>query len=154
MRLWWIAALSVALAFLDIPRAAAGDTYRFASDPATGYAIEGVDPVAYFVLNEPLPGLAKFEFKWGGTTWVFLNEGNRAAFVADPAVYAPQFGGCDALALAEGYATVGNPYVFALYGNRLFLFHSEVNRFLFLSNPVALLDMAKANSNRLDCQAN
>lgn len=153
MRLWCIAALSLALAFLPLPPAAAGDNHRFAGDPATGYAVGGVDPVAYFVNKEPLSGRAKFELEWNETTWVFINEGNRAAFLADPLVYAPQFAGCDALALAEGYATMGNPFIFALYGDRLFLFHSEVNRFLFLSNPAALLEMAKANSRRPDCQA-
>ena len=30
-----------------------------------------------------------------GVTWRFVNEGNRAAFNADPEVYMPQFGGYD-----------------------------------------------------------
>ncbi|MBA5777240.1 twin-arginine translocation pathway signal protein [Stappia sp. F7233] len=123
----------------------------FAADPATGYALSGNDPVAYFIDHDAVPGKLAFEFRWQGAVWVFVNEGNRAAFVADPAVYAPQFSGCDPYSLAEGYATTGNALIFALFRQRLFLFYSEVNRFLFLANPDVLLAAAAQQADQLGC---
>src|SRR5690606_24809806 len=124
---------------------------RFATDPVTGYALGGHDPVAYFTDKAPRRGEAELEAHWRGVAWTFVNEGNRAAFVAAPEVYAPRFGGCAPYSLAEGYATTGNPLVFALYGERLYLFHSEVDRFLFLANPEHLRAEAEKNADRLEC---
>ena len=59
----------------------------------TGLAIDGFDPVAYFVDAKPKLGRPELELRSGGVTWRFQNEGNRSAFAADPAVYAPRFGG-------------------------------------------------------------
>jgi hypothetical protein len=49
-------------------------------------------------------GRPEFERMPEGTTWRFRNEGNRAAFAADPDVFLPRFGGYDPVALARGVA--------------------------------------------------
>src|SRR5262245_43101380 len=56
-------------------------------DRNTGIAISGFDPVAYFTDGAPLVGRAAYEFAYAGTVWRFRNEGNRAAFEADPDIY-------------------------------------------------------------------
>ncbi|MCA1243926.1 twin-arginine translocation pathway signal protein [Stappia stellulata] len=117
----------------------------------SGYALGGQDPVAYFIARQPLEGLPRHELRWGGTIWVFVNEGNRAAFEADPEVYAPHLAGCDPVALADGFVTEGNPMIFALYDGDLLLFHSEINRFLFLADPQSQMGAAKGNAARLGC---
>ncbi|MXN65435.1 twin-arginine translocation pathway signal protein [Stappia sp. GBMRC 2046] len=123
----------------------------YAVEPSTGYALSGHDPLSYFIGGRPRSGDPSIEYRWDGAVWVFVNEGNRDAFVTDPDVYAPQFTGCDPQALAEGYATTGNPMIFAIIDSRLYLFHSEVNRFLFLSNPSLLLEDARANARTFNC---
>ena len=45
----------------------------------TGLAIDGFDPVAYFVDAAPKQGRAELELRSAGATWRFQNEGNRAA---------------------------------------------------------------------------
>ena len=75
----------------------------------TGLAIDGFDPVAYFADAKPQLGRAELELRFGGATWRFHNEGNRAAFAAAPDVYAPRFGGYDPVALARGAPTAGHP---------------------------------------------
>lgn len=148
-KLWRVAVLTLCcLGFGVLARA---EGLSFAVDPATGYALSGNDPVSYFVDHEAVPGQARFELGWRGAVWVFVNQGNRAAFAAAPEIYAPQFAGCDPYSLAEGYATTGNPQVFALFRDRLLLFHSEVNRFLFLANPDVLLDAAAMRAEELGC---
>src|SRR5712675_2960511 len=75
----------------------------------TGLAIDGFDPVAYFVEAAPKEGRAELEFQSNGAIWRFFNEGNRSAFAAAPEVYTPRFGGHDPMALARGAATPGHP---------------------------------------------
>ena len=71
-------------------------------NPATGLAISGVDPVGYFTDGKPVFGRPDVELTYDGTVWRFENEGNRAAFKADPDVYMPRFGGYDPVAIAQG----------------------------------------------------
>ncbi len=146
--LWWRAAAAVVALFSGGPGAYAQD---YATDMMSGYALGGQDPVAYFIARQPLEGLPRHELRWGGTIWVFVNEGNRAAFEADPEVYAPHLAGCDPVALADGFVTEGNPMIFALYDGDLLLFHSEINRFLFLADPQSQMGAAKGNAARLGC---
>ncbi|WP_208980403.1 hypothetical protein [Stappia indica] len=123
----------------------------YATDPVSGYALGGRDPVAYFIDRMPREGDRRQELRWDDTVWMFVNEGNRAAFAKDPQVYAPHLRGCDPLALAEGFVTIGNPLIFALHEGRLLLFHSEINRFLFLSDPASLLAEAESRARAQGC---
>lgn len=151
IRLWSVAGLSHALS-LFLAFAAMAEGLDYAVDPATGHALGGNDPLSYFISGKPRSGNASIEYRWGGAVWVFVNEGNRDAFASDPDVYAPQFSGCDPQALSEGYSTIGNPTIFAIIDSRLYLFHSEVNRFLFLSNPSLLLEEARTKARSFDCR--
>ena len=119
-----------------------------AADPVvfnryTGLAIDGYDPVSYFVDGTPRQGRPDFELRSSGTTWRFVNEGNMAAFVADPEVYAPQFGGHDPLAIVRGAATPGHPLLWVIAENRLYLFYSEQARAAFASDPDSAIDAAE-----------
>src|SRR5262249_39159083 len=60
---------------------------------ANGAAIGGYDPVAYFTEKKPVKGDPQFSAEWKGATWHFASAANRDAFKADPAKYAPQYGG-------------------------------------------------------------
>lgn len=151
-RLWSIALAWLALASVSVlaaPRPAAA--LDFATDPVSGYALGGNDPVAYFVDRKPRRGQQKHELRWGDTIWMFVNEGNRAAFEKAPQIYAPHLTGCDPTALAGGFVTIGNPEIFALYDGHLLLFHSEINRFLFLADPQTLIESARDGAARLGC---
>ena len=130
----------------DTPAAGSGYTIpqRYVQvDAATGLAIGGYDPVAYFVDHRPRLGLPRFEFVWSQTIWRFVNEGNLAAFREAPEIYAPQFGGHDARALADDQLTPGDPKVWAVYGERLYLFYSPARRFSWLVAPDAYIRNAE-----------
>lgn len=122
----------------------AGDPLEgpFALDAATGFAINGFDPVGYFVEGRPLLGHNGLETRLGGAYWRFANEGNLAAFRRDPAVFAPRFGGFCVVAISRGAAAAGNPEIFAVYENQLYLFYSEGNRQVFLRDPEGVIGQA------------
>ncbi len=110
-------------------------------DPLTGYALGGYDPVSYFTDPEPLPGRREFEILWGGVPWLFASEGNMDIFLKAPQVYAPQFGGHGVMSLARGFLSDGNPLIYKVQDNRLYLFYSFSNREAFeLSDKVARLN--------------
>ena len=119
--------------------ARAATTERVVANRYSGLAIEGYDPVAYFVEARPMLGLPQFEASEAGVTWRFRNEGNRASFVAHPEIYGPQFGGYDPVDLARGVTVAGNPRFWLISGERLYLFAREESRDAFAANPEPFL---------------
>jgi hypothetical protein len=121
----------------------AATTERVVVNRYSGLAIEGFDPVAYFVDAHSLVGLPDFEASEAGAVWRFRNEGNRASFVAHPHIYGPQFGGYDPIDLARGVTFAGNPRFWLISGQRLYLFGREENRDAFAATPERFLREAK-----------
>lgn len=107
---------------------ASAQSQRVVTDQISGLALYGYDPVAYFTEHTALRGKRDYEYVWKGVSWNFVSQANRAVFMADPEVYAPQYGGHGALAMARGFATNCNPSVWAIYNNRLYLFYSYTAR--------------------------
>src|SRR5882672_1596710 len=116
--------LGLALAGLSPPAPRASTTERVVVDRHTGLALYGVDPVAYFTDGTPVAGREEFEYRFVGAIWRFDNEGNRAAFAADPDVYMPQYGGYDPVGIGRGLATPGFPALWVVFGERLYLFYT------------------------------
>jgi hypothetical protein len=110
-------------------------TERVVVNRLTGLAISGFDPVAYFTDTTASRGDERFEAVHDRAIWRFRNEGNRAAFVAHPDVYAPQFGGYDAVDVARGKVVEGLPQLWTIHGRKLYLFASETSRTAFAANP-------------------
>ena len=141
--------LAGAFAAAKTPGVGAATTERVVIDRYTGLAIGGIDPVAYFTDAKPLRGEAGLEAAAAGAIWRFRNDGNRASFVAHPDLYGPQFGGYDPVDVARGVAYSGNPQVWSIVGERLYLFGDEANRAAFLASPERYLTEAAARWPRL-----
>ncbi len=132
--------------------ALAATTERIVTNRFNGLAIEGFDPLTYFVDGRPEKGVAEFEVSQGGAVWRFRNEGNRASFVAHPEVYAPQFGGYDPVDVARGVTVAGNPLFWLVTGQRLYLFAREENRAAFAADPEPLLRQATSRWPELEAK--
>jgi hypothetical protein len=124
------------------PSARAATTERVVANRYSGLAIEGYDPVAYFVDSQPMIGLPEFEASQAGVVWRFRNEGNRASFAAHPDIYGPQFGGYDPVDLARGVTVAGNPRFWLVSGDRLYLFALEAHRDDFAAESGRFLPVA------------
>ena len=111
----------------------------------TGLAIDGFDPVSYFVDAAPKQGRPDLESHSGGATWRFYNAGNRAAFEQAPGIYAPRFGGHDPTAVARQAATPGNPLLWLISDERLYLFYSQEARSAFVKDPASAIEAAERN---------
>jgi len=122
---------------------AAGPLERVVIDPASGLAISGFDPVAYFSRGKALQGQPGLELRLAGAVWRFENEGNRAAFSENPDIYGPQFGGYDPVAVGRDTAVAGHPLIWAIDGERLYLFYDEAARAEFLADPERIIERAR-----------
>jgi YHS domain-containing protein len=89
-----------------------------------GRAIRGYDPVAYFTDGKPLPGNPSLRYDWQGSTWTFASAKNRDAFRANPARYAPQYGGYCAYGVSRGYKAPIDPEVWTISEGKLYLNYS------------------------------
>src|SRR5580693_9742680 len=115
------------------PGASAGE--RIVVDWHSGLAIDGYDPVAFFTDGKLLAGNAEFEFHYGGAVWRFRNVGNREAFAERPDIYMPQFGGYDPTGVARGVALSGNPNIWLISSQRLYLFYDQARLQKFTADP-------------------
>ena len=130
------------IAGLGLGHLFAATTERVVVDYRSGLALSGYDPVAYFTNGRALVGRADMETRFAGAAWRFINPGNRQAFVDNPEIYVPMFGGYDPTAVARGVAVPGHPEVWLIKGDRLYLFHDTGTREAFESRPEPILALA------------
>ncbi|MCB1518168.1 MAG: hypothetical protein KDJ19_11200 [Hyphomicrobiaceae bacterium] len=117
----------------------------YLTDALTGVALSGYDPVSYFTAGEPQMGSSELEFYWQGVSWYFASLANLENFRRAPEFYAPQFGGHGAMSMARGYLSQGDPQIYLVLDDELFLFYSAGNKIAF---------QEIVNSARLDARQN
>ena len=118
-----------------------------------GVAVGGYDPVAYFVEGKPVAGRSDLTLEHAGATWRFANPQNRDLFKADPAKYAPQFGGYCAWAVAEGYTAKGDPTAWTIAGGKLYLNYNKSVQKTWEQNVPANVSRGEANWPKLTGKA-
>lgn len=84
-------------------------------------ALSGYDPVAYFTDAKPVEGSSNFTFEYQDATWLFASAEHRDLFIANPAKYAPQYGGYCAWAVAQGKSASGDPQYWKVVDGKLYL---------------------------------
>ena len=87
----------------------------------SGRAVHGYDVVAYFKSGIATPGSDKFAVAYRGATYRFASQANLDAFLADSDRYTPAFGGYCAFGAALGKKFDGDPQVWKIVGDRLYL---------------------------------
>ncbi|MEL6530757.1 MAG: YHS domain-containing (seleno)protein, partial [Pseudomonadota bacterium] len=90
-------------------------------------AVRGYDVVSYFIdEGVPVEGTEDFTVRYQGFDYRFANQDNADAFVADPAKYAPAYGGYCAWAIGANNALAeGDPQVYEIVDGTLYLNFNE-----------------------------
>ena len=101
------------------------------TDPETGVAIEGYDPVSYFTQNAATKGSDQFTAEYNGATYYFSSAANRDLFNQSADKYAPAYGGYCTETLASGSLTPASPLNWTIHGDRLFLTRSPQSTKVF-----------------------
>ena len=110
-----------------------------------GLAIEGYDSVAYFIDNKPTKGSAKFSSEYDGAKFLFASTERKALFDANPAKYAPAYGGYCGYAASIGRLSPVSPEWFQIEDGKLILQHNKKAFDLF--NKELKPNVVKADSN-------
>ena len=110
-----------------------------------GVAIHGYDPVAYFTQGKPVKGSDAFTHDWNGVAWRFANAQNRDAFAAEPARYAPQYGGYCAYAVSKGYTAKIEPDAWSVVDGKLYLNFDRNVRAIWNKDQPGYIEKANAN---------
>ncbi len=90
--------------------------------PSDRLALQGYDPVGYFLEGEARKGKPEWSVQYQGVTYRFSSENHRARFQESPDRYLPAYGGWCATAMAKGEKVEIDPTNFKVTGGRLFLF--------------------------------
>ncbi len=117
-----------------------------------GLAVHGYDPVAYFTDSKPVKGTAERSYAVDGATYLFANDENLAAFKADPAKYAPQYGGFCAYGVAQGFKPDVDPAAYKVVDGKLYLNLSPDVRSRWVKDIPGYIESANQNWKTLSSQ--
>lgn len=91
-----------------------------------GLALQGYDPVGYFLSRKAIKGRQEISSRHEGATYYFASESNKNTFLKNPAMYAPQYGGWCAYAMgATGEKVDIDPETFKVVDGKLYLFYNR-----------------------------
>ena len=126
------------------PALRAATTERIVVDRHTGLGDLRHRSGRVFHRRKPIAGRAEFEHRHAGAIWRFDNEGNRAAFIADPDVYMPRYGGYDPVGIARGVSTAGFPELWVVLRRAaLSLLYGRGARETFMANPAPVIAVGR-----------
>lgn len=91
----------------------------------SGLALRGVDPVSYFGAGEPIQGRKDITYEYKGGTYRFSTSDNLDLFKKNPDAYLPAFGGYCAYGTAVKTKVDGDPFVWHIVDDQLYL---NINR--------------------------
>lgn len=88
---------------------------------ASGVALNGYDPVAFFTDKKPVNGNFQITSRHRGATYFFASEGHKAMFARNPDKYAPQCGGFCAFGVSVGALFPVDINTWQVRNNKLYL---------------------------------
>ena len=114
-----------------------------------GAAIDGYDTTAYWQIAAPRIGNSAYAITWQGAQWLFADAGAAATFTAEPDRYAPQFGGHCTRAMSFGKVVNGDPHVWRIYRDKLYLFAQAIGGEKFDGGQDAMIALAQTQWDKL-----
>jgi YHS domain-containing protein len=88
-------------------------------------ALQGYDPVAYFIQKKALKGKTTLATTYEGVVYYFSTQANKEIFAKNPSQYEPQFGGWCAYAMGANAEKVEiNPDTFKIVDGKLYVFYN------------------------------
>lgn len=136
------AALAI-VTFAAVPSVALAKTIKRFSQSPSGKALDGFDTTAYFLKGQALDGSDVSTVNWKGAVWRFARPEDAALFQVNPEIYAPQFGGYCTRAMSLGKEVAGNPEVWRIQGEKLYVFFAARGGEVFDQAPDVMIERAQ-----------
>lgn len=131
-------------ALAALPSAVLAKTISRFSLSASGHALDGYDTTSYFIEGEPIDGADQTTVMWKGAAWRFARQEDADLFQADPDAYAPQFGGYCTRAMSLMREAPGDPEVWRIRGDKLYVFFAPRGGTAFDKGPDEMIALAQA----------
>lgn len=131
-------------AIVSVGTAQAADEF-FIADSAKNIAIQGYDPVAYHTVGAPTLGLADYKYEHDGVVWKFSSAENMAKFKAEPAKFAPAYGGWCTVGASKGKKIATQADLFQVVDGQLYLNSSAGAHKAFLKDKTGTIQSANSN---------
>jgi YHS domain-containing protein len=112
---------------------------------ASGVAIGGYDPVAYFTDGRPVRGSRRHRLAWNGAFWFFASEEHQDAFAAGPEKYAPRYGGFCAYGVAQNAKVKIDPQAWSIVDGRLYLNYDTRVQHIWVQDKARYIGEADRN---------
>ena len=116
---------------------------------STETAILGYDPVAYFTDGKPVKGQDNLVADYMGAKWKFANAAHLEQFKANPAQYAPQYGGYCAYGVSQDNLVSIEPDKFKILDGKLYLNYNADVQAKWLADPAGFIKQADAKFDAL-----
>ncbi len=111
-----------------------------------GAVVGGFDVVAYHTMGKPTQGSAEYSASYQGATWQFASAENLEMFNADPAMYAPAYGGWCSAGASKGKKVPTQPDLWAIVDGQLYLNSSPAaHNDLFLADTDTVIRKGETN---------
>ncbi len=131
-----------AFAALSAAPALAVDEHYIAGDAVVG----GYDVVAYHTVGAPTMGSGDYVAMYQGATWYFSSAENLKMFNADPAKFAPAYGGWCSAGASKGKKVPTLPDLWAIVDGQLYLNSSPAaHNKLFLADTDTVIRKGEGN---------
>lgn len=111
--------VAATIASASLAQAQAGKTALNVDD--NGVILHGFDAVSYQTAAAPVRGTASYTATHEGAIYHFASAANRDVFKANPARYAPAYGGYCAMGVAVGKKLDGDPAAYTVFNGTLYL---------------------------------
>ena len=108
-------------------------------------AINGYDPIAYFMDNKPVKGSDEYSFKWKDANWLFSSKAHMDMFAHDPEKYAPQYGGYCAYGCSKAKKATTDPNAWTIVDGKLYLNNSLQVKEKWLKEQKERIELADKN---------
>ena len=108
-------------------------------------AVSGYDAVSYFEGDGvPVEGTKEFGVNYNGADYYFASAENAEKFKADPAAFAPQYGGHCAWAMSRGRLASGDPTKYKIVDGKLYLNFNQMVQDTWLTDIPGFIEKADA----------
>ena len=108
--------------------------------------VGGYDVVSYHTMGKPTKGSAKYSASYQGATWHFASMDNLELFKAEPARYAPAYGGWCSAGASKGKKVPTKPDLWAIVDGQLYLNSSPAaHNKLFLADTEGVIRRGETN---------
>jgi len=116
-----------------------------APGPGKRVALNGYDPVSYFIPGRPEKGSDAFWIEFDDAVYMFRSAEHRAMFDRDPDRYAPQYSGYCAIGTSLNHKAEVDPESWAISNGKLYVFHYKTDMAKFATESPDIIAKADAN---------